>query len=671
MSTEDIPIDAVEKSRRGIPERPSLEELSPLVLRRTVQAGHILHRVTTLDELRGVVQREVCAMLGAKECVVELVANPTEGGSFSDVQSSGTQLCVPLIGGEGTDRYLGRIVATAKVEGSLFNQEDETALTELAWFASIAIEHLHEQEQRKQEQGALQRAEGSAANFSAIFNSSHVAIVGWSLTANVTIWNPAAEELYGYTADEMIGQPVLILTPPEQQEEMQSVLQRVNAGERPKPFSTVRLRKDGKRVDVLLGVSPIINARGRVIGAAGISHDITDARLLEERYLQAQKMEAIGHLAGGVAHDFNNLLTVINGYGELLLGSLRKDDPAYGLIQQMYRAGERAALLTRQLLAFSRRQVLEPRVLDLNVVVSELEKMLHRLIGEDIILSTSLETKLGPVKVDPGQMQQVLMNLCVNSRDAMPLGGRLTIETRNVSFDDAYTQSHPSVQPGQYVMLAVSDTGMGMDQATRTKLFEPFFTTKEPGKGTGLGLATVYGIIKQSGGHIEVYSEPDHGATFKVYLPQIRQRPTSGKSSSSPELLPRGTETILLVEDEEAVRALEQHVLRNCGYRVLTARHGKEALQIAMEHEEIQMLISDVVMPHIGGRVLSERMLEHLPRLKVLLLSGYTDDAVIRHGILEASVAFLQKPFTTAGLAQKVREVLDSEVLSDASGPAW
>jgi CheY-like chemotaxis protein len=361
-----------------------------------------------------------------------------------------------------------------------------------------------------------------------------------------------------------------------------------------------------------------------------------------------------------VAHDFNNLLTVINGYGELMLGRLPAGDPTRELVREVVAAGNRAAALTRRLLAFSRKAILEPKVLDLKAVVADVSEMLRRLIGEDIRLAVATDPGPGLVRVDPGQLEQVLMNLAVNARDAMPQGGLLTIEVRNVVLDATYVREHAEAQAGPHVLLAVSDTGTGIDAATLTRIWDPFFTTKGE-KGTGLGLATVYGIVKQSGGHVAVYSEVGHGTTFKVYLPREEKRQVSGKSIHGLTAMPAGKETVLLVEDEDGVRALARHVLQVCGYTVLEARDGAEALRLAGQHSgRIDLLATDVVLPRKGGREVAERLTALWPGLKVLFLSGYTEDAVVRHGILEAQVAFLQKPFTPALLAAKVREVLDS-----------
>jgi CheY-like chemotaxis protein len=366
-------------------------------------------------------------------------------------------------------------------------------------------------------------------------------------------------------------------------------------------------------------------------------------------------------LAGGIAHDFNNLLTVITSYSDLLLEELGTEDPRRGDVAEIRKAGASAAGLTRQLLAFSRQQVLEPRVLDMNAVVSSAETLLKRLIGEDIELVTALAPRLGAIKADPGQLEQVIVNLAVNARDAMPEGGKITIETANVDMDVAYVRDHPLARPGPYVMLSVSDTGTGMDEQTQRRIFEPFFTTKEMGKGTGLGLATVYGIVKQSGGFIWVYSELDHGTTFKVYLPRVTEAVDAPTPRAQPKESPRGTETVLLVEDAAAVRAVSRQVLERLGYAVLEAPDGKAALHLATKHRgPIHLLLTDVVMPELGGRQLAEQLTALRPELKVLYVSGYTDDAVVRHGVLEAGIAYLQKPFTPEILGRRVREVLDA-----------
>jgi PAS domain S-box-containing protein len=416
---------------------------------------------------------------------------------------------------------------------------------------------------------------------------------------------------------------------------------------------------------------PIVSPDGAVSQMLGVATDITARkqteealRQSEEQLRQAQKMEAVGKLAGGVAHDFNNLLTVINGHTDLSLRRLSQDDPMYRKFEAIKEAGERAASLTRQLLAFSRKQILQPKVLDLNRVIFETNQMLQRLIGEDIDLLIGLTPDLGKVKADPNQIEQVLMNLSVNARDAMPKGGKLTIKTENVYIDEKYASQHFSIRPGHYVMLAISDTGCGMDAQTQAHIFEPFFTTKEVGKGTGLGLATVYGIVKQSGGNIWVYSEVERGTTFKIYLPSVDMPAEELKSSGDDDAdLFTGTETILLVEDEEIVRDMAREILQESGYHVLEAKHGQEALLVADQHRgPIHLMLSDVVMPQMSGRQLAEQLAPLRAEMRVLYMSGYTDDAIVHHGVLDAGMAFIGKPFTPKTLAIKVRETLSAAV---------
>lgn len=382
--------------------------------------------------------------------------------------------------------------------------------------------------------------------------------------------------------------------------------------------------------------------------------------MLERQLRVAQKMEAIGRLSGGIAHDFNNLLGVIIGYIQVMKRSLLPGNSSYEYAEEIEKAGQRAVSLTRQLLAFSRQQVLEPVILNLNTLVSEMEKMLPRLIGEDIQLNLILDPAIGQVKADPGQVEQVVMNLAVNARDAMPDGGKLTIQTANVELDAAFAREHPGSVPGQYVMLAVTDTGTGIDPETQAQIFEPFFTTKGRDKGTGLGLATVYGVVKQSNGYIAVESEKGKGALFKIYLPRIEQPvATRSESIQAPQTV-RGSETVLLVEDAEPLRLLAQMLLKENGYRVLTAADGAEAQQVAAQDPgPIHLLLTDVVMPGINGRVLAERLAPRHPAMKVLYMSGYTDSFIAGHGVLEPGTHLLHKPFTEEVLVRKVRELLD------------
>ncbi|HEY2517855.1 MAG TPA: ATP-binding protein, partial [Polyangiaceae bacterium] len=406
-----------------------------------------------------------------------------------------------------------------------------------------------------------------------------------------------------------------------------------------------------------------LNAFGAVAGAVAVRvrgrRAEETSRNLEDQLRQSQKMEAVGRLAGGVAHDFNNMLSVVLSYSDMMIADLKKGDPIRDDILEIRRAGQRAAELTRQLLMFSRQQVVEPRVLDLNGVLSSMGKMLERLVGEDVELTSVPAPSLGYVRVDPGSIEQVIMNLVVNARDAMPTGGRVTIETANAMIDEEYATSHLGAKPGAYVMISVSDTGTGMDKTTLARIFEPFFTTKEKGKGTGLGLSTVFGIVQQCDGSVWVYSEPGVGTTFKVYVPRVDAVVDEFRVQQAPAKV-RGTETVLLVEDEEQVRDVARGILRRHGYTVLEARNAGEALLLCERHPEpIHLLLSDVVMPQMSGPDLAQRLVRLRPDMKVLCMSGYTDDAAVRHGVVDANLAYLQKPLTVEMLTRKVREVLD------------
>lgn len=420
--------------------------------------------------------------------------------------------------------------------------------------------------------------------------------------------------------------------------------------------------KDGSWVSLESTASPVVNAKGEVENLVIVNRDISERRRLEEQLRQSQKMDAIGRLSGGVAHDFNNLLGVIIGYAEILQERIPETDAMRAPVDQIIKAGNRASSLTKQLLAFSRQQVMEPKILVLNAVVSDTEKMLRRLIGEDIELLTSLDPALGKIRADQGQIEQVIMNLAVNARDAMPEGGRLVIETTNFEIDDQFARRYAyPVLPGSYVLLTVSDNGIGMDTATQQRIFEPFFTTKEKGKGTGLGLSLVYGVVKQSGGYIDVASTRGKGTTFNIYLPRVDQNAVETKTigPDHPEEL-RGTETILLAEDEDTLRALTRHLLELYGYRVLEACDGNHALRLSKQTtDEIHVLLTDVVMPGVSGRVLADQLKQERPEVKVVFMSGYTGQRVGEKEILEPGSLFLQKPFTRESLARKVREALD------------
>jgi signal transduction histidine kinase len=417
-------------------------------------------------------------------------------------------------------------------------------------------------------------------------------------------------------------------------------------------------RQDGKKL-FLEATARTHVMRGRTVRITAL-RDMTERRALESQFRQAQKMEAVGRLAGGVAHDFNNLLTVILSYTDMLIEGVSPRDPRTEDLGEIRKATVTAASLTRQLLAFSRQQVIEPRLINLNEIVESSEKMLRRLIGEDIEVQTTLSSAPLTVMIDPGQLEQVIMNLAVNARDAMPTGGKLTLETANVTLDAEHARDHWPVTPGKFAMLAMSDIGCGMDEQTRTLMFEPFFTTKAVGQGTGLGLATVYGIVKQSNGFIWVYSEPGKGTSFKIYFPLLDQTPEQYAIREHSEAPLGGTETILLAEDATAVRIAARQILERFGYTVLEAANGTDALSIAQNRGTIDLLLTDVVMPEMSGRELVDRFAKLRPNTRVLFMSGYTDDAIVRHGVLRAGAAYLQKPFSPETLARKVREVLDS-----------
>ena len=505
------------------------------------------------------------------------------------------------------------------------------------------------------------RAEAEHVRLVTAIEQSAEAVVITKTTGDIEYVNPAFTRITGYSCEEVLGQNPRILKSGKQdlafyQQLWATILKgEIWHGE------VINRKKDGSLYTEAMNIAPVRNPAGEVVNFIATKQDVTKRKSMEAQLLQAAKMEAIGRLAGGVAHDFNNLLTIISGYGHLLQERLSPQD--LGHVEEILKASDRAAALTRQLLAFSRRQILAPQVLDLNSLVANLEKMLRRLIGEDIELTTVQQSGLGRVKADPGQIEQVIINLAVNARDAMPQGGKLTIETANVKLDETYARSHAGITPGPHVMLAVSDTGLGMDPETLGSIFEPFFTTKEKGKGTGLGLATVYGIVKQSAGSIWVYSEPGQGTTCKIYFPCIEEPMPEAEPARVRAELAKGSETILVVEDEEGVRSLVCETLKSKGYNVLDARGPSEALTI-VEHyvEPIHMLLTDVVMPQMSGKELAKRLSTVRPGAKVLYMSGYTDDAIVRHGVLEAGTFFLQKPFVPSILLRKVREVLDTKL---------
>jgi two-component system cell cycle sensor histidine kinase/response regulator CckA len=467
--------------------------------------------------------------------------------------------------------------------------------------------------------------------------------------------NDAAIAHYGYSRDEFAAMTLADIRPPADLAALRDDVAKATQTFDGKQWR--HLKKDGTVIIVEIKAHDFDyeGRRARLV----LANDVTQRHRLEEQLRQSQKMEAVGRLAGGVAHDFNNILSVIMSYAELLLTDTHPGEPMRADIEQIAKAGHRAAALTRQLLLFSRQQVMEPRVLDLNDVLMGMHKMLERILGADVDLVSLPTSPLGHVRVDPGTIEQVIMNLVVNARDAMPTGGKLTMETDNVVLDEAYARDHLGVKPGPHVMLAVTDTGVGMDRATMTRIFEPFFTTKAPGKGTGLGLSTAFGIVHQSGGSIWVYSEPGKGTTFKVYLPRVDDA-VEAPRAAAPRTDSRGSETILLVEDDDQVRALTRTILGKHGYHVIEARNAGEALLHAERHPgTIDLLLSDVVMPQMSGPELAKRLASVRPQMKVLCMSGYTDDSIVRHGVLDAHIAYLQKPITPDLLTTRVREVLE------------
>jgi PAS domain S-box-containing protein len=474
--------------------------------------------------------------------------------------------------------------------------------------------------------------------------------------------NDAFLKTYGYKRSELIGKSMDIVksanNPPEIiREILPKTLKGGWTGE------IINRKKDGSEFPVSLSTSVIHRNNGHPDTLIGVAIDITQRRELETLLQQSQKLEAIGQLAGGVAHDFNNLLTIINGYSSILLSELYEEDKIYKDIKQIHLAGLRAGSLTEQLLAFSRKQIVKPDILNLNLIVKENKKMLQRIIGEDIAIQLHLEENIGCIKADAGQINQIIMNLLVNARDAMPDGGQLTIETKNQEIDAEYSARYLKAKPGKYIVLSISDNGIGMDKQTKTRIFEPFFTTKEIGKGTGLGLATVYGIVKQNEGYIRVYSEPGNGTTFNIYLPHIEEDfIVQDQENPSLETL-HGTETVLLVEDELEVCQLTVEILQNAGYRVLKASHGKEAIEVIKNYNvKVHLLISDVIMPEMNGKKLADNLLNQYSDLKVIFISGYTGEAISRSGILKKGTIFLQKPFSPHALLKLVRKTLDGKL---------
>ena len=522
--------------------------------------------------------------------------------------------------------------------------------------------------ERRQAAEALRQSE---AGFRAVVEDAPYGIYRASLSGEFSLINSALQQMLGYESmEELLGRSLaadIFLHPAEHQKLNEIFLRQHDF----KDLEFEWKRKDGQPIIVRCSGQPLESSAGQVTHMVVFAEDVTERRALERQLRMAQKMEAVGRLSGGIAHDFNNLLGVILGYSQVIKRSLGDAHEAFEYAEEIEKASQRAVSLTRQLLAFSRQQVLEPVVLNLNTLLSDMQKMLPRLIGEDVALTLDLDPALAQVKADPSQVEQVLMNLAVNARDAMPDGGKLIIQTHNTILDSSYTREHPGSRPGSYVLLRVTDSGTGIDPEIQSKIFEPFFTTKERDKGTGLGLATVYGIVKQSGGYIAIDSEKGKGASFSIFLPRV------DVAASQIPLVPvtpaetRGSEAILLAEDEEPLRKLAQMFLQESGYRVISARDGQHALELARQNPApIDLLITDVVMPGMNGRALAERLCSNNPGMKVLYISGYTDTFIAGHGVLEPGTHLLHKPFTKETLTGRVRELLNARAASKEMAPA-
>jgi PAS domain S-box-containing protein len=507
---------------------------------------------------------------------------------------------------------------------------------------------------------ARTRLDKEHRQLSAVIEQSAESVIITDTTGEIIYVNPAFEQITGYSREEALGKNPNILNSGQQDNDFyQNLWDTITSGE-VWHGRLVNKRKDDTLYTEEAIIGPVRDDNGHIVNYVSLQRDVTRELQLEEQYRRSQRMEAVGQLTGGIAHDFNNLLTAINGFAELLQLRLAPDDPLQPLAENILNSGLRAADLVSQLLAFSRKTIIEPKILNLNTVVVNMGSILRRVIGEDIELKMILTPDVWSVKVDPTQFEQVIINLAVNARDAMPDGGRLTIETANIVLDTEYVARHLGSQPGEHVLLAISDTGMGVPKEIQANIFEPFFTTKEVGKGTGLGLATVFGIVKQSGGNIWVYSEEEQGTTFKIYLPRVRDAAQMMAGSSADAHLPTGDETILLVEDDAGVRDLAKQILQVQGYTLLEATNGEQALHLAAAHNgPIHLLLTDVVMPGISGKTLAQQLLNRRPEARVLYMSGYTENVVAHHGILEEGVIFIQKPFNAATLTQQIRTVLD------------
>src|SRR5437762_436126 len=648
-----MPGKRLKASAHRSPGRRSGPQAGPELFHALVE--HSSDAVALLDETGAItyVSQAATRLLGYG--VPELTGTNALGFLHPDDLALTARLCRQLLDQPGTPirtelRARHKDGSYHLVEAVAVNRLDDPAV-------GAVVANWRDITERLRAEQALRNSEQS---YRSLVDGVRDVIFALSPGGEVTSLNPAFEEMTGFPPAEWVGRPFEAFVHPDDVPLALDLFGRVLQGE-PRPTIQFRIltRAGTYRVAEFSATAQLRD--GRLTGILGIGRDVTERLGLEQQLRQAQKMEAVGRLAGGIAHDFNNILTAITGHADLLLEDLGHHDPRRADVDEIRRSADRAAGLTRQLLAFSRQQVLQPKVVDLNALVLDMDKLLRRLIGEDVELATVLDPTLGHVTADPGQLEQVIVNLAVNARDAMPQGGKLTLETRNIDLDASYTLEHSLVKPGPYVQLTVSDSGIGMDEETQAHAFEPFFTTKPRGQGTGLGLAMVYGTVKQSGGFIWVYSEPGRGATFRFYLPRVDAPVESAAPPAPVERPPRGSETVLLAEDEPAVRAIARQALERQGYTVLAAPSGADALALAAQHgATIHLLLTDVVMPGMSGRDLADRLTAQRPSIRVLYISGYTDNAIVRHGMLEPGLAYLQKPFRPDALVRKVREVLDA-----------